>query len=167
MRAPMMPKQPIRVYADTSVFGGVFDEEFAADSREFFDEVTGGEFLLVVSPVIETELEQAPKYVRRFFDECAARAESVTVSDAARQLRDAYVSAGIVTEKYLADALHVALATVAACRVIVSWNFKYIVHFDKIPLHNQVNALMGFQAIAIHSPQEVIAYEAGTDEKDL
>ena len=28
---------PIRVYADTSVYGGVFDEEFAKPSRAFFD----------------------------------------------------------------------------------------------------------------------------------
>ena len=41
--------------------------------------------------------------------------------------------------RHSADALHVAQATVASCRVIVSWNFKHIVHFAKIPLYNAVN----------------------------
>ena len=50
-----MPPMSIRVYADTSVFGGVFDEEFSAPSRAFFDEVRSGRFQLVVSPVIELE----------------------------------------------------------------------------------------------------------------
>jgi len=38
----------LRVYADTSVFGGCFDEEFSEESRKFFEEIKGGRFLLVV-----------------------------------------------------------------------------------------------------------------------
>lgn len=30
------PGMPLRVYADTSVFGGVFDAEFEEPSRKFF-----------------------------------------------------------------------------------------------------------------------------------
>ena len=55
--------------------------------------------------------------------------------------------------------MHVAVATVANCDVIVSWNFKHIVHYQKIPLFNAVNVLEGYNSIWIHSPQEVIAYE--------
>lgn len=32
-------KLPIKVYADTSVYGGVFDEEFAEPSKIFFEQV--------------------------------------------------------------------------------------------------------------------------------
>jgi hypothetical protein len=42
----------IRVYADTSVFGGVFDEEFKVPSRKFFDQGTSGEFALVTSAIV-------------------------------------------------------------------------------------------------------------------
>ena len=34
--------KPLRVYADTSVFGGCFDAEFAAESERFFDLVRAG-----------------------------------------------------------------------------------------------------------------------------
>lgn len=162
-----MPPRPIRIYADTSVFGGVFDEEFQTDSQEFFDEVVRGELRLVVSALIEEELKEAPEQVRQFYEKVAGIAESIRVSDEARQLRDAYVKAGIVTERHLADALHVALATVADCRAIVSWNFRHIVHFNRIPLYNGINRVMGYGEIAIHSPQEVIAYEADTGEEEL
>jgi len=75
------------------------------------------------------------------------------------KLRVAYLKADIVTNKYSNDALHVALATVTNCKIIVSWNFKHIVHFKKIPLYNAVNILQGYEQIAIYSPLEVIRYE--------
>ena len=55
----------LRVYRDTSVFGGCFDEEFAAESRALFEEIKQGKFTLVVSePAICAErLECLP--VRR------------------------------------------------------------------------------------------------------
>ena len=81
------------------------------------------------------------------------------ISNEVLDLRDAYLSAKIVTKKYSNDALHVALATVSKCSVIVSWNFKHIVHFDKIPLYNAINVLEGYHQIAIYSPLEVIRYE--------
>jgi len=41
----------------------------------------------------------------------------------------------------------------------VSWNFRHIVHFEKIPLYNAVNVLNGWGHIGIYSPLEVIEYE--------
>jgi hypothetical protein len=61
-----------------------------------------------------------------------------------------------VSSKWADDALHVATATVTDCALIISWNFKHIVHFQKIPLYNAINIANGFRAIAIHSPLEVL-----------
>jgi predicted nucleic acid-binding protein len=149
----------LRVYADTSVFGGVFDEEFEAASSTFFQQVRAGQFQLVISPVIQAEIEAAPQMVRSFFDEMLAIAELIDVSEQALQLRNAYIEAGIVTPKSATDALHVALATIAGCSLIVSWNFKHIVRFDKVPLYRAVNVLNGYTEIGIFSPLEVISYE--------
>ena len=68
-------------------------------------------------------------------------------------------TAGIVKPKWAADAQHVAAASVNRCRVIVSWNFKHIVHFDKIPLSNGVNLINGYDTLSINTPAEVISYE--------
>lgn len=59
---------PIRVYADTSVFGGAFDSEFAEASLKFFDQVVSGRFELVASSTVEGELEAAPEEVRALWD---------------------------------------------------------------------------------------------------
>ena len=86
-------------------------------------------------------------------------AEVADITESALDLRDAYLQAKIVTSRYSDDALHIALATMAGCALIVSWNFQHIVHFQKIPLYNAMNTLRGYQQIAIFSPREVIQYE--------
>jgi len=44
--------------------------------------------------------------------------------------------------------------------VIVSWNFKHIVHYQKVPLYNAVNVLKRLSPLEIRSPSEVIYDEA-------
>lgn len=151
--------RPIRVYADTSVYGGVFDEEFATASRAFFDLVRAGRFRLVISPAVRSELRDSPGPVRSLFEEMARLAESADITDEATQLQKAYLSAGIVASKCEIDALHVAVATQCGCAIIVSWNFKHIVNFRTIPLYNGVNLSKGYGTIAIHAPSEVIENE--------
>jgi hypothetical protein len=155
--------QPIRVYADTSVYGGVFDEAFVNPSQEFFAQVDSGRYGLIVSPLLHEELLDAPEQVRQWYERFAAISERVEVTEPAVLLQQAYLGAGIVARKWEADALHVALATVGECRLIVGWNFKHIVSFQKIPLYNGVNMARGFGAVAIHSPQEVVEHEEQDD----
>ena len=149
----------VRTYADASVFGGAFDEEFEAPSRVFFDEVRLGRHVLVTSTLVRRELGPAPDEVGGLFADLRPFMEVAEVTPETDRLRQAYVDAGIVTPQWADDALHVALATVAGCPVIVSWNFRHIVHRLKIPLYNAVNTLHGYPAIAIYSPREVIGYE--------
>ena len=65
----------------------------------------------------------------------------------------------MLPETYTADALHIALATVAEVDLLVSWNFKHIVRFDKIRLFNAVNREAGYKEIEICFPREVTRYE--------
>lgn len=54
------------------------------------------------------------------------------------------------------DAHHIALATVARADLVVSWNFKHIVHWEKMRGFNAVNLREGYPLIEIHSPREVV-----------
>ncbi len=155
-----LPKRfrPLRVYADTSVFGGVFDEEFAKFSRKFFKQVAAGQFTLVISALIEDEIESAPIAVKELFKENRQIAEIAEITPEAISLQESYISAGVVSPKWEADALHVALASVSRCNLIVSLNFSHIVHFDKKILYNTVNKISGYNDIVICSPPEVISY---------
>jgi hypothetical protein len=147
----------LRVYIDTSVIGGCFDPEFAGPSRVVFHSAQQGSFDLVVSDVATAELAGAPPTVQSFYHSLPqGLLEMVSVSEEAVRLHRAYLSYGVVGSASRDDALHVAVATVSHCDLIVSWNFKHIVHFDKIRAYNAVNALEGYSPIAIHSPPEVI-----------
>lgn len=55
--------------------------------------------------------------------------------------------------------LHIALATVNKVDLVVSWNFKHIVHYDKIRKFNSVNIELGYKPIEIYSPREVTINE--------
>jgi len=147
----------LRVYIDTSVIGGCFDAEFSGPSRALFASAADGKYDLVVSGVALLELDGAPPSVREFYGSLPQNSlEVIAVSNEAVRLHEAYLKYGVVGPASRDDALHVALATVFRCDIIVSWNFKHIVHFDKIRAYNAVNLLEGYAPIAIHSPQEVI-----------
>ena len=75
------------------------------------------------------------------FERLRKLAEIVDISADTLDLRSKYLAAGVVTAGSLTDALHVAAATTSRCDFIVSWNFKHIVHFDKVPKYNAVNVL--------------------------
>jgi predicted nucleic acid-binding protein len=154
-----MPMQKKRTYVDTSVFGGVFDDEFDVASQRFFNQVKQNEFILVTSAVVQEELKQAPGDVRSFFMEMLPHSEIKKITRESLDLRNAYLEAKILSSKYSNDALHVAIATIANCHIILSWNFKHIVHFNKIPLYNAINILNGYSPISIFSPLEVIKYD--------
>ena len=152
-------RRKIRVYVDTSVFGGTQDEEFCEASRRFFEQVKRGEYVVLVSGTTLRELAGAPDRVRQAFEElpdesiCEAPDE---VEEEARALVRAYIAAGALGEAREADAMHVAVATVARADLLLSWNFRHIVNYDRIRKFNGVNALNGYPSIVIHSPLEVV-----------
>jgi hypothetical protein len=153
----MFGTKPIRVYADTSVFGGCFDAEFEEASLRFFDEVRQGRIQLVLSDTTLLELTGAPDKVKRVLANLPPDSlERIPPSEEIEQLRDAYLAHGVVGAAAKRDAEHIAAATIADVDLIVSWNFKHIVHYEKISGYHGVNLLQGYSQVRIFSPLEVI-----------
>jgi hypothetical protein len=152
-----MTMRPQRIYLDTSVIGGCFDTEFAILPRGLVEDFRAGRSLPVLSEVVAAEIESAPDRVRNQFTEIAnlARTEVLKVTHEVVELAEAYQARQIVSPKYDDDGTHIALATVAEVDVLVSWNFKHIVHYEKIRLFNAVNLERGFKPLQIFSPREV------------
>jgi hypothetical protein len=153
-----LPRAGIRAYADTSVYGGAFEPSFDRESRLFLQQARAGHFVLVYSSLIVRELARAPERVKQLFRQCLPFAEPVDLTEEAVALRNAYLRQTIVTLSHRADALHVALASVGRCEVLVSLDFKHIVQFERISMYNAVNREQGYRALAIHSPAEVVDY---------
>jgi len=147
----------LRIYIDTSVVGGCFDEEFAKESLALMQAARDGRIVLIVSNALLDELDPAPPRVQEILDGLPAGAtESVSATEESERLREAYLRSQVVGPASTRDAHHIALATVHRADLLVSWNFKHIVHWDKIRKFNAVNLEEGYPPIEIRSPQEVI-----------
>ncbi len=146
-----------RIYVDTSVVGGYWDEEFALESRALIEMAQRGDVTLLLSDLLFQELEEAPPEVLAVVTDLPLDSYTiVATTDEVEFLRQEYLSAEILSPAWEDDALHVAIATVHNADLIVSWNFKHIVHVDKIRRFNAVNLVQGYQAVDIRSPKEVV-----------
>jgi predicted nucleic acid-binding protein len=153
-----------RIYADTSVIGGYFDPEFETDSRRLIEGVKQGRCVLLLSQVVFDELAATPERVRKLLAILpASQIETVEITNEVTNLCQAYITASILTPRWMDDATHVAAATIAKADAIVSWNFKHIVRLDKMTAYNQINQLHGYGVLTIVSPREVYFDEPDTD----
>ena len=151
----------LRIYVDTSVLGGCFDDEFAEWSNRLVDDFRRGRFIALLSAVTAAEVEEAPLAVRQIHDQLIAMGSQVlTVSQEAFELLDNYQKRKILSRRFRNDMLDIAVATVAEADILVSWNFRHIVRFDKIRLFNSVNIELGYRELSIYSPREVASHEA-------
>ena len=83
----------------------------------------------------------------------------VRLTPAADELARRYLAEGILAANMLADAQHIAMATVANVDVLVSWNFRHVVNLQRIHAYHGVNAKLGYAPIEIRSPREVLGDE--------
>ncbi|MDO8550945.1 MAG: PIN domain protein [Ignavibacteria bacterium] len=152
-----MKKQ--RIYIDTSVIGGCFDNEFEMWSNGLLKDFKNNLFIPVVSDIVEAEVADAPNIiVQKYHEFLDCDAEIIETTDEVILLADVYSSRKILKEKFYRDMLHIALATVNKIDILVSWNFKHIVRFDKIRLFNSVNIEQGYSQLEIYSPREITFY---------
>jgi len=140
-------------------FGGTQDEEFREPSRRFFEQVKAGGYVILTSATTLRELAGAPEAVRNVLadvPEGSVLEIPEQVEQEARALVEAYIAERVLGEAREADAMHVAVASVAEADLLLSWNFRHIVNYDRIRKFNAVNALNGYPEIEIRSPLEVV-----------
>jgi len=149
-----------RIYADTSVIGDCEDEEFRVHSRRLMDAFIRGDLRLVLSELTLRELAPAPPAVREVLAMVPdGHIEVVRLTPAADELARRYLVEGILKANMLADAQHIAMATIANVDALVSWNFRHVVNLPRIHAYHGVNATLGYPTIEIRSPREVLADE--------
>ena len=149
-----------RIYTDTSVIGGCEDEEFRIHSRRLMDAFMRGDLRLVLSELTLRELASAPPAVREVLATVPdSHIEVVRLTPAADELARRYLAEGILKANMLADAQHIAMATVANVHALVSWNFRHVVNLPRIHGYHGVNAKLGYPTLEIRSPREVLGDE--------
>jgi predicted nucleic acid-binding protein len=148
-----------RIYIDTSVVGGFFDEEFKDATQKLFKRLEDNEVRFIISDLLELELIQAPKHVNELLLKYPTdRFERIELTEEILNLADKYIAERVVGRTSLEDCRHIALATVNRVDVLASWNFKHIVNLERIKGYNSVNLKLGYPTIEIRTPQELVSY---------
>ena len=150
----------LRLYLDTSVFGGYFDDEFSEETRLLFNKIKQGEFKIVISDLTLKELLKAPLKVKNLLLKLEIdEVEEVIVGKEEIDLAKNYIQEKVVGQTSFEDCIHIATATINYVDLLVSWNFKHIVNVRRIKGYNSVNLKNGFRILDIRSPKDLIYYE--------
>ena len=148
-----------RIYIDTSIVGGYFDQEFKEATIKLFERLENNEIIFVVSDLLDLELINAPIQVRELLLKYSAdKFERIELTEDAIKLADTYILDKVVVRTSLEDCRHIALATIHKVDVLASWNFKHIVNLERIKGYNSVNLRLGFSIIEIRSPKDLVNY---------
>jgi predicted nucleic acid-binding protein len=148
-----------RIYIDTSVVGGYYDEEFKEATIQLFERLDKNEVIFVVSDLLDLELINAPQLVREHLLKYSAdKFQRVELTKEAIILADTYIEEKVVGSTSLEDCRHIALATIYKVDVLASWNFKHIVNLQRIKGYNSVNVRLGYSMLEIRSPKDLVNY---------
>ena len=149
-----------KIYIDTSIVGGYFDDEFSNDTKALFERLKKDEVIFIISSVLQQELSRAPKNVRELLGKFDNKYfEFIKLTKEAVELADRYIDEKVVGKTSIDDCRHIALATIFKADVLTSWNFRHIVNLERIKGYNGVNLKNGYSEIEIRTPKELLKYD--------
>ena len=147
----------LQIYIDTSVVGGCFDEEFSVHSNLIFEEFQTGNKTALISDLLLEELSFAPEHVRLKVEDIPTEHKtSIFLNEVILDLADLYIEEKALPVSSIADARHIATATYYRADVLISWNFKHIVNYNRIRYINSINLKTGYPLLEIRSPREIV-----------
>ncbi|KKK92025.1 hypothetical protein LCGC14_2707040 [marine sediment metagenome] len=152
------------LYLDTSIISFALSEDISDDNRnvtlKLIEGINKGRYEGFISDVVIRELGSTRDAVKReklleLIDNMELN-EVLAVDEEIDGVADKYIEEGIIPTVYRDDALHIALTSVEGLDILVSWNFRHLVkHKTRIEVTG-VNTLLGYKAIDICTPWEVI-----------
>jgi predicted nucleic acid-binding protein len=147
------------LYLETSVVGAYLDngEPFRRDLTIRWWEHEMPEYRAVISPLVVRELERVPEPHRTAYLKLAGQLEQVEITDEAAILADGYISRGIFHRKYIADALHVAIASLHKIDYLVTWNFGHLANVRRQARVRLFNTAAGFFVPMIVTPEFLVS----------
>lgn len=125
-------------------------------SLALIEQIISGIRVGVVSDITIKEIEEAPVFVKSYFEGIKGSLVILRSNQEVEKLASLYLEEGIIGYTYRNDCLHIAYATVHEIDMLVSWNFKHIVNYEKIINFNAVNLKNGYKPLQIFSPMEAI-----------
>ena len=146
------------LYLETSVVGAYLDngEPFRRDLTIRWWEHELSEYQAYSSVLVRRELERLPEPHRTGYLNLVKPLDELELTDEVAILADGYIDRGIFHRKYIADAIHVALAAVHKIDYIVTWNFGHLANVRKQARLRLFNTSAGFFSPVIVTPEFLV-----------
>ena len=146
------------LYLDTSVPSAYYDarvKERQESTIKFWKDVLPN-YKVYVSEITVKELDNTKdEMLKKKLRDLIKDFNILKVNKNIRELAEVYIDKGIFPEKYIDDALHVAIASYYEISYLISWNFEHLVKVRTRRSVKLANSLEGLREIEIISPQEL------------
>ncbi|MGQ0541761.1 MAG: hypothetical protein ACT4O9_07920 [Blastocatellia bacterium] len=148
----------LSLYLETSVIGAYLDNDdpLRRDLTIRWFEHELSEYRAYSSILVQRELERIDEPHRTGYLKIIKPLERLELSEEVAILAEGYISRGIFHRKFMADAIHVALASVHKIDYLVTWNFGHLANVRKQARIRLFNTAAGFFSPAIVTPEFLV-----------
>ena len=148
----------LSLYLETSVIGAYLDngDRFRRDLtiRRFEHELS--EYQVYSSQLVRSELDRVAEPHRSGYLNLIKAFDELRVTEEVAILAEGYISRGIFHRKFLADAVHAAIASVHKVDYLVTWNFGHLANVRKQARLKLFNTAAGFFSPSIVTPEFLV-----------
>ena len=144
-----------RIYLDTTVPSALLDER-APERQELtkdFWERAAEQYDLCISRVVLDEIARPPEgSLRKDLATLVGGIKVLDLTAEALELARTYVEKGVMPQKYIDDARHLAVASVHEVALLASWNYRHLVKLRTQHMVSALNAMLGYPNVEIVTP---------------
>jgi len=115
------------------------------------------DYRTVISPLVSSELQRLAEPHRTSYLKLIKDLEQVDLTEEAAILAEGYIARGIFHRKYIADALHVAIASFHKIDYLVTWNFGHLANVRRQARIRLFNTAAGFYVPMIVTPEFLVS----------
>jgi len=121
----------LKIYLDTSVISHLDAPDTPdkqADTLQLWEEIKAGLYDVYISDVVIEEIEKNVEEKKERLTNYLAEIDYTRISiiDDIRKYAAELNKLGILSDKHIADCLHIGAAVVSDCDMLLSWNFKHL-----------------------------------------
>jgi len=148
----------LSLYLETSVIGAYLDngDPFRRDLTMRWFERELSEYSPYTSLLVRREIERIEEPHRTGYLNLLGGLHDLELVDEVAILAEGYISRGIFHRKFMADAVHVALASFHKIDYLVTWNFGHLANVRKQARIRMFNTAAGFFSPQIVTPEFLV-----------
>lgn len=151
----------LKVYLDTSVVSYLYQEdapEKMQDTLSLWELFRQERYDVCLSDIVFDEIGGCrPEKLNRLLDYLEQiDYELIQTDEETVSLAEKFIDFGILKQKSFDDCHHIAAAILAGCDIVISWNFKHIVHVKTVRGVKTITTLEGYKDLLIYPPSVLL-----------